>query len=219
MDHNHTLHCEIDHLVITASSLSAGEEFVDRVLGIRPQVGGQHQRMGTHNRLLKLGPSTYLEIISVDPTLPNPNRPRWFELDELDTHAPPRLATWVARVNDLDIALVESPIPLGKIESMSRGQFNWRITIPPSGKMPLQGIAPTLIQWEGPHPASLLQDAGCALLQLEGFHPEAEKINSMLRAIGFSGPFTLKSIPHDKKAYLVATFDTPDGVRQCGGPS
>jgi hypothetical protein len=213
------LHCEIDHLVITASSLSAGAEYVDRILGIRPQVGGTHQRMGTHNLLLKLGPTTYLEIIAVDPALPNPNRPRWFELDELNPHTPPRLATWVARLNDLDTALAESSVPLGKIESMSRGQFNWRITIPPDGKLPLQGIAPTLIQWEGPHPASLLQDAGCSLLQLEGFHPEADQINEMLKAIGFSGPFTINLLPPYEKPYLVATLATPDGARQLGGPS
>jgi hypothetical protein len=220
MEHNPTLHCEIDHLVITASSLSAGARYIDRILGIQPQAGGKHQRMGTHNLLLRLGPTTYLEIIAVDLTAPQPNRLRWYELDELEPQTPPHLATWVTRVNDLDIAVAASPLSLGRVESMSRGRFDWRITIPPDGKLPLQGILPTLIQWKvGPHPASFLNDVGCSLLRLEGFHPEAEKIDDMLKAIGFTGPFTLNPLSPYEKPYLIATLSTPDGIRQLGGPA
>ena len=54
----------------------------------------------------------------------------------------------IARVNSLDEALGASPVSVGQIELVSRNQFNWRITIPPDGRLPLQGIAPTLIQRE-----------------------------------------------------------------------
>src|SRR5512135_1849643 len=124
---NKTIHCEIDHLVITASSLPAGAEYIRQTLGVTPQVGGQHPRMSTHNCLLRLGDATYLEVIAADPAAPSPNRPRWFGLDTLEKDAPPRLTTWVARVDDLDAAAAAVSVPLGRIESMSRAQFNWRI--------------------------------------------------------------------------------------------
>ena len=39
----------IDHIAITAPTLAVGMEFVQRSLGVMPQVGGEHPRMGTHN--------------------------------------------------------------------------------------------------------------------------------------------------------------------------
>lgn len=213
------LHSEIDHLVVTASSLKEGEEYVQRALGVRLQPGGQHARMGTHNSLLSLGNALYLEVIAVDPAAQPPARPRWYELDRRDPLAPPRLFTWVARVNDIEAASLASPIPLGDIEAMGRGQFNWRITVPADGGMPLQGIAPTLIQWSDVrHPASQLDDLGCSLIRLEGFHPESERIAGMLKALGFEGAFTVTSIPAYEKPYLVAHIKTPAGEREFGAP-
>lgn len=66
------------------------------------------------------------------------------------------------------------------------------ITIPIDGSLPMDGIAPTLIQWaDGHHPASRLNDLGCSLVRLEGFHPEAERIAAMLEAVGFDGKFNI----------------------------
>jgi Glyoxalase-like domain len=211
------LHSEIDHLVITAPSLDEGAEYVRRKLGVMPEVGGEHQRMGTHNRLVKLGDKTYLEVIAANPSAPTPSRPRWYELDASETHPAPRLTTWVARINDIDTALAVSPVPLGGIESMSRGQLDWRITIPSDGSLPLQGIAPTLIQWaNGYHPASGLNDLGCSLIRLDGFHPEADKITALLKAIGFEGGYNFTSLPTHDQPFLVAIIQTSRGVRQLG---
>jgi hypothetical protein len=213
------LHSEIDHLVIAAPSLEDGAGVVQRALGVTPQVGGEHHLMGTHNRLLKLGKTTYLEVIAPDPAAPKPKRPRWYELDSLEMNAPPCLVTWVARVNDIEAAQAASPVSLGRIEPMSRGQLSWLITIPEDGSLPLQGVVPTLIQWEdGYHPTSQLKDLGCSLVRLEGFHPEAEKIAAMLKAVGFDGVFTIVPCSGHEKPFLVATIQTPGGVRQLGGP-
>lgn len=73
--------CRIDHITITAPSLAAGAEFVSQTLGVLPQVGGEHPRMGTHNLLLRLGDALFLEVISPNPLVPAPARPRWFALD------------------------------------------------------------------------------------------------------------------------------------------
>ena len=74
---------QIDHLTVTAPSLAAGSAFVQEVLGVAPQAGGEHPRMGTHNLLLRLGDSLFLEVIAANPQVPAPDRPRWFGLDQL----------------------------------------------------------------------------------------------------------------------------------------
>ena len=51
----------IDHLVVTAPSLALGAKMLHEALGIWPQPGGEHARMGTHNLLLQIRKKTYLE--------------------------------------------------------------------------------------------------------------------------------------------------------------
>jgi hypothetical protein len=205
---------DLDHITIIAPSLDTGIEYVRQSLGVTPQPGGEHPRMGTHNALLKLSDEIFLEVISVNPNAPSPNRPRWFELDRVGIDAPPRLATWVMRTNDIHAAAAASPTPPGSIEPMSRGSLNWMITIPQDGGLPLHGVAPTLIQWHnGPHPAAKLQDQGCSLVKLEGFHPQAEKILGMLQTIGFQGGFFVYPLAATERPYLAAHIQTPDGIR------
>ena len=113
------LRSHVDHLTITAPSLASGLEYVRQALGVTPQAGGEHPRMGTHNLLLKLGDSVFLEVISVNPEAPSPNRPRWYELDRPDLNSGPRLATWVVRTNDIGAAAAASPVSMGSIGSKS----------------------------------------------------------------------------------------------------
>ena len=56
-----------DHLVVAAATLEQGEKHIEALLGVRPQRGGKHVAMGTHNSLLKLGSKSFLEVIAVDP--------------------------------------------------------------------------------------------------------------------------------------------------------
>ena len=93
------MRCEIDHLVVTAPTLESGADHVWQALGVRPGPGEQHPRMGTHNLLLRLGESQFLEVIAPDPAAARPDRPRWFALDELAPDATPRLAGWVGGAN------------------------------------------------------------------------------------------------------------------------
>ena len=213
------LRSHMDHMVITAPSLEVGVKFVRETLGVSPQVGGEHPRMGTHNCLLKLGEKLYLEVLSINPKAAQPNRSRWFQLDDPDPSHPIRLAAWMARTNDIYAATTGSPTPLGEVEPMSRGQLNWLITILPDGSLPLQGIAPALIQWTSAiHPGAVLVESGCTLVRLEGFHPEAEKVIGLLESIGFEGDFRVSAISSDQRPYLVAHIRTPTGVCQLSTP-
>ena len=198
----------IDHLVVTAASLDAGAEYVRSALGVEMQAGGEHARMGTHNRLLRLGETLFLEVIAANPDAPRPDRPRWFQLDEPESVKAPRLATWVASCDYIHALAPES---LGKIETMTRGNFRWLITVPEDGKLPLQGIAPTLIEWRSDaHPARGLKDLGCSLVGFEGSYPRPEEVMAMLHSIGFDGDCPVSR----GEARLVAHIRTPAGERR-----
>ena len=177
-------------------------------LGVEPLRGGRHERMGTHNCLMRLGEKLYLEVIAIDPAAPAPGRPRWFNLDR---NASTGLRTWVARTDDIQAAAILGAWP-GTPERMTRGALHWMISVTADGSMPMDGVAPTLIQWpaEVQHPASSMPDPGCSLVRLEGFHPQAATIGTMLGRIGFEGPFTAakSEIPR-----LVAHIATPRGMR------
>lgn len=213
--------CLIDHITVTAPTLEAGAEFVRQALGVAPQPGGEHPRMGTHNLLLRLGDSLFLEVISPNPKAPAPSRPRWFALDTLSPTATPMLSTWVARTPDIRSTASACTEALGNIEPMSRGALDWLITIPADGALPLNGIAPALIEWQTEvHPASTLQDHGLSLAKLELFHPEPDRISRLLRSLDLEGPLSVSSPSAGRTAYMVAHIDTPQGLRLLGvGPA
>jgi hypothetical protein len=97
---------------------------------------------------------------------------------------------------------------------MNRGALNWLITIPTDGALPLNGVAPALIEWQTEaHPATKLQDHGLSLVKLELFHPEPERISGLLRSIGLEGTLSVSSSSSARTAYLVAHISTPQGLR------
>ncbi|MEC4717899.1 VOC family protein [Noviherbaspirillum sp. CPCC 100848] len=211
--------CRIDHITITSPSLEAGSEFVHERLGVRPQAGGEHPRMGTHNMLLRLGNAMFLEVISVDPAAGKPPRPRWFELDAQPAPVP-KLACWVARTEDIRTSLSCATEPLGTAEPMTRGSLEWLISIPEDGSLPLNGTAPALIQWNtAKHPALSLQDQGCQLAALELLHPEPARLNALLRALAVAEPGVSLSVARSGVAGLIATIRTPLGLRTIGDPA
>ncbi|KOY00282.1 VOC family protein [Pseudomonas nunensis] len=204
----------LDHLAIVAPDLDSGCAFVTNALGVDLQPGGAHPRMGTHNRLLRLGPDIYLEVIAIDPSAQRPDRPRWFAMDELTSDTPPRLTTWVARTDDIQALSETSRNIVGNPEPMTRGTLAWQITIPANGRLPLNGSAPTLIQWsQTPHPASAMLDRGCSLVALDVFDPDPEKVQAILTAINFFGPVHLHALGTTAKPYLVAHIQTPSGLK------
>ena len=212
--------CYIDHIAVTAASLEAGSEFISQTLGVEPQAGGEHPRMGTHNLLLRLGESLYLEVIASNPQAPAPARPRWFGLDSLRPDALPALTTWVIRTTDIYATAATCSEPLGNIEPMSRGSLNWLITIPADGLVPLNGVAPALIEWHTDgHPASRLQDVGLSLVKLEIFHPEPVRVSRLLSSICLEGPFFVYALSGGSAPHLVAHIDTPQGLRKLSAPT
>ena len=88
----------IDHLVYTAPTLDEGIDAIEKILGVRAIIGGKHAQYGTHNALLSLGDSIYLEIIAPDPNLESPMDGRLLE----DSYSKkPKLTTWVLREDNI----------------------------------------------------------------------------------------------------------------------
>ncbi len=181
----------LDHLVVAAATLEEGARWGREHLGTEVPVGGKHERLGTHNRVLRLGEALYLEIVAIDPEAPPPGRPRWFGLDEPATRAAlargPKLVTWVAASADVRRAAAACPLVRGPLEPMRRGALEWLITLPPDGALGEGGTLPPLIQWiSRPHPAAGMPDLGFRLEALDLGHPEPERLRQALAALGFA---------------------------------
>ncbi|MDF1737281.1 MAG: VOC family protein [Minwuia sp.] len=198
----------LDHLAITARTLEEGVAWVRDSLGIEMPPGGSHPRMGTHNRLLSLGASDFLEVIAVDPDAQPPAVGRWYGLDSFDDS--PRIGTWILGTPDIANSLAHAHPDSGPAIEAVRGDLEWLISVPADGSMPMQGAWPTLIQWpSGPLPVTRMQHRGCALHSLTVRHPEAGSIATLLQP-QFSDPrIAFETGP----LALEATFDTPSGRR------
>lgn len=209
--------CRIDHLVVAARDLDAGVAWIEQTLGVRTSGGGQHPRMATHNRLLRLGEDCYLEVIAPDPAASLPARKRWFGLDDLGDDAPAALRTWVARSDGIRASLAASTEDVGAVVPMSRGDLNWLIAFPPDGSLPLGGVAPALIEWPaGVHPARSLPASGCRLLSLELHHPQVARVAALIAALDVVEPGVGLTVHASQVPGLVARLATPGGVKTLG---
>jgi hypothetical protein len=205
---------ELDHLVLAATTLADGIEFIAEVTGVTPQPGGKHVAMGTHNALLRLGERVYLEIIAIDPDGVKPPRPRWFDLDDIALQSElterPQLVAWAARTADIVRSVAVCPVPLGIVTPFERGDYRWRITIPEDGKRPAKGIVPTLIQWDVPtHPADRLPASKVSIAQVAAAHADPAFVRAALAALGLADAV---QVTYDRHARLAAMLHTPRGI-------
>jgi hypothetical protein len=205
---------ELDHLIIAAATLEQGSDYVESGLGVRPRPGGKHVAMGTHNALVRLGPSTYIEVLAIDPAAPAPPRPRWFALDDVRMRATlaegPRLVHFAVRTQAIEALRSAARIDPGPVHPMARGDLRWRITIPDDGQLPGAGLVPTLIQWDDDnHPASRLPNAHLSLAALAGEHPDPAPVRAALAALGLSD---LLKVTYGRHPRLAAMIRTPRGL-------
>ncbi len=212
----------LDHLVIGCADLARGSAWLERFLSVRLSDVGSHVLMGTHNRLLSLGPQHYLELIAIDPaasqTRNTPFMPRWFGLDTPDVQEriaqKPRLLGWVARTDNIDALAEKTGGILGGVQPMERGDFKWRITIPDDGYAVEAGLIPTLIQWDLPlHPCQRLPDQQCRFEWMEAAHPNPAKIRYLLSEMGLENALTLTPTPPYSGMTMCAYIRTPGGVK------
>ncbi|WP_336692197.1 VOC family protein [Delftia acidovorans] len=219
---------ELDHLIVAAADLDSGARHVAELLGIAPQAGGAHARMGTHNRVMGLADGIYLEVIAVDPDAPAPAHARWFGLDEEAMRRRlargPFLAHWAARVPDtadLSAWQAQHPLRIAPVLPMSRGDLRWRLTVPEDGSLPGWagvaggGVVPPLIQWDVPHhPGRSLPRQPLRLRSLKGHHAQAPLLAQGLQWLGADGLMALDTLADDAGTpWLEAEMETAQGLR------
>ena len=208
---------QIDHITIIAPSLTEGVAHVRACLDIDVPFGRLHQDMGTHNHLLRLGESVYMEIIAINPAAPRPPRPRWFGLDDQDAVRAAwdsgfRLRGWVARTTDIDSVLSKHERLLGKKTRLSRGGSHYFFSLPADGSLPLGGLAPSVIDRKGlPPPVASMADVGAELRALIVEHPIPDDVADLY------GKLEIDSPPEVRKGeyfHYRAMIRTRDGIRE-----
>ncbi len=164
----------LDHLIISTTDLDAGAREISGKLGVPLEDGGKHTSFATHSRLLSLGPDDYLEVMAVDPNGRPPKRPRWFGLDHFEGAT--RLTNWVVRAKNLSNLMSMGAAGPGTPVATSRDGMRWTMMVPDDGLLPLNGIAPALMEWRGDkHPCQILPDHGVRLTALHLSHPEVNQ--------------------------------------------
>jgi len=200
---------QVDHLVYATPDLQLGIETAEQLFGVRATPGGQHPGLGTRNALIALGPATYLEIIGTDPEQPTPVGGRRFGIDALKA---PHLLTWVAKGKSLQTFAADAKahgIDLGAVIPGSRKRpdgvvLSWTYTDP--RVVLADRLIPYFIDWgSSPHPSATAAK-GVTLVSLRAEHPDAERVQIMLKQLGLDLVVTRGAKPS-----LIATFNSPKG--------
>jgi len=195
-----TMGTTADHLVVVAHTLEQGAAWCEATLGVTPGPGGRHPLMGTHNRLLSIAgpahPNAYLEIIAVDPQADPPARARWFGMDDPALRAAvretPRFVHVVARTSQVEMLRwglvnlgIDPGVPIAAQRDTPQGLLAWRILLRDDGRIDGDFPLPTLIEWQGRHPAESMPDSPARLLEVQaGGMPE--RVATLLRWQGLS---------------------------------
>lgn len=203
----------IDHIIYAHPELDIGAALIEQQFGVRASGGGQHPGYGTHNKLLALGPRTYLEIIAPDPEQPEPANARPFGVDGITRGG---LVGWAIGCDDIDAAQAAARsrgFDPGEVISGQRvgptgTALRWRLT----RNALAGGSIPFLISWgDIPHPA---QSAPQGLL-LESFHlehPDPASIRPALAALGAN-----VAVEPSAHVALVARLNGPNGSKELRG--
>ena len=209
----------LDHIVIGAATLSQGVDYIQDMLGVHIHTEGLHERMSTHNRLMKLGNGIDLEIIAINPLAKPPSHPRWFVLDDADIkrrlEKRPQLLTWVVSIDNIFMAQKGSYIGPDTIIDMTCGNYQWRINVPIDGHLPESGFLPTVIQWRSnPHPTASLPDLGCTLQKIKIHHRNHVSYTRELKPIGAEKLVSIHSLPENTESYMIARIQSLTGIHE-----
>lgn len=205
---------KIDHFAIGADNLAQGIADMEKKLGVVIPHGGKHEAMSTHNCVMQAGNESFFELIAIDPDAPaDPGRTRWFTLDDPATKSRlserARALCWVVGTDNLDAVVAASPLDLGEIVFLSRGDLSWRLTVPKDGSLPMGGLLPAFIEWsEGPHPSTAQQDLGVRLNNVNLTHPNPSELKSILKALQVD---QLASVSEGEQG-LSFELSTPNGM-------
>ena len=200
----------IDHIIYAHPDLDTAVADVERRFGVRASGGGRHHGRGTHNRLLALGPRTYLELIAADPDQPEPTSPRPYGVEGVTTG---QLVGWALACDGIDTAVAAARnhgFDPGDVIDGSRvgptGEtLQWRLT----RNALTAGPVPFLIDWgDRPHPA-VSAPRGLVLESFHIEHPDPASLTPMLAALGAE-----VEVIAARATALVAQLSGPNGSHE-----
>lgn len=207
----------LDHLSVIAPNVEEGVRHVRSCLDLDVPFGQRHVGMGTHNHLIRLGGTIYLEIVALDPLSDLPEKARWFGLNDQgkvrrEWDAGQRLRGWVARVDNMDRVLNGREAIFGRKVALPLSDPSFDFAIPLGGSLPLNGAAPSLIDRRGkPRALEQIAERGARLSTFTLEHPEAHAIALQLAAIGID---PLLKIREGMEFRYRAQIHTPGGLRE-----
>jgi len=180
----------LDHLVYAVPDLGEAMTRFEKKLGVGAWFGGRHEGFGSHNAILPLQETSYVELIALDPDNPEPAMPPPFGLAELSE---PRLVTWAVRSQDIEADTARSKergydtgLTLPASRTTPDGvRLEWKLTLHPEPVF--DGLVPFVIDWAAtPHPArpDEADIARCTLQSFSGLHPQASSVTETLGALG-----------------------------------
>lgn len=200
----------VDHLVYAVPNLEKAIADLEKKLGVAPVMGGQHRSQGTHNALIHLGNSCYLEIIAPDPSNKDFSGQRWMGIDLVTT---PKITRWAVKSNDLDrdSAYLSTVDPrLGELKGGSRkkpdgSKLFWKATV--TLPTPEVEVLPFIIDWKGAdHPTNSLPRV-CKLIELHGMHPTPYMVEAAVHSLNVDMKMGVADPP-----YIRAVIETPNGL-------
>lgn len=208
---------KLDHLSVIAPSLEEGLAHLRACLGIDIPFGRKHAHMSTHNHLLRLGETTYLEVIAIDESAPPIAGPRWFGLDNRAYvrkawDEGKRLRGWVASTDHFDRHMAKHASSYGEKRQFQGGTSSYFFAVPKDGSLPLNGIAPSLIDRQGQSPSLPLEaEMGCTLVSFKIEYPDAKKVEELYRTLDITGS---PEVMQGEQFRYMATIRTPSGIRE-----
>lgn len=209
---------QLDHLVIGAKTLDEGINYVKKILGVEIPFGGVHLSMGTHNCLMRLGESCFLEVIAINHDAPPPAHPRWYGLDDpfirLRLEESPVLLTWVINSTNIATVMQNAIFSMGKQQTISRDALSWYFSLPEDGRLFAGGLLPYVISWHSEkHPAENMTDCECRLLSITLHHPQPDWLNCALASIDSQHLVNVAAITDNTAPFITATIATPTGEK------
>lgn len=196
----------LDHILYAVPDLQKGIDDFEQLTGVRPAYGGKHPHLGTHNALVSLGETVYLELIAFDPDQSMPVENIIFGIGKIKV---PKIITWAIR--SANISELGTKIQLAKIEGGGRikadgARLKWK-TAEITEFTDNSGMVPFVIQWiSTPHPATT-SPRGCELLQFSAEHPSPNTFTKLFSKLSF--PFQIVENPSFQ---LKAKINSPKGV-------
>lgn len=201
---------DIDHVILGINDLDRGiREFESRT-GVTPKRGGEHPGRGTQNALVALGNRWYLEILApVSSQAAVTSRESALGRAQLTLvgwalHTPAIGAT-VERLRQAGFE-VQGPVP-GSRRAPDGAVLAWQ-----TAGVDELGLTPFFIEWskDTPHPSST-SPAGCSFVRMELTHPTPQRLQSLFKAVEFSG-----TVSPGERAAMKVTFDCPRGRVEFG---